>query len=465
MGLGCFQRTSTLLPRKEEDAKGNWGDEVARWGLGDPEIMGTNGVISVTSETPEDIATLYSWANLQGAKYRDFSAARARVRENARQRVQEAMESERERVQQGESQAKTPEALPNAAVPGTPSSADTNPFREAAGAPAIAQAQNPAPVAAPIAPQFDAVLPVDAAFSSRATSMAQSAVPLAQSVAVPQWFALKNILTGAPAAAGTNWEVPTPLPARVPVVAVFSLAGGVGKSSLVATLGRSLSSRGERVLLVDTAAFGTLQFFFGAQEQRLGVLRTFQAPAAGGSAPVDILTLEAEGMEQENSSGEPLTQEIMRNARSASRILIDLSTASGATVRRILRMSPAVLIPVTPDVRSVASVGAIESFFRKNPSGTGQTIAPVYVLNLFDEGSRLHLDVREMLRSQLGERLLPIVLHRTPAVSEALAEGMTVVDYAPGSPVARDYETLAEWIRILAAPAEHVYRAVRWSER
>ena len=26
--------------------------------------------------TPEDVATLYSWANLHGAKYRDFSAAR-----------------------------------------------------------------------------------------------------------------------------------------------------------------------------------------------------------------------------------------------------------------------------------------------------------------------------------------------------------------------------------------------------
>jgi len=31
-------------------------------------------------ETPEDVATLYSWANLHGAKYRDFSASRAQTR-------------------------------------------------------------------------------------------------------------------------------------------------------------------------------------------------------------------------------------------------------------------------------------------------------------------------------------------------------------------------------------------------
>src|SRR5579863_511910 len=50
------------------------------------------------NDTPEDVATLYSWANLHGAKYRDFSAARAQTREKARQRMQEAIESERRRA-------------------------------------------------------------------------------------------------------------------------------------------------------------------------------------------------------------------------------------------------------------------------------------------------------------------------------------------------------------------------------
>src|ERR1700739_3467361 len=49
------------------------------------------------NDTPEDVATLYSWANLHGAKYRDFSASRAQTREKARQRVQEAMEADRPR--------------------------------------------------------------------------------------------------------------------------------------------------------------------------------------------------------------------------------------------------------------------------------------------------------------------------------------------------------------------------------
>jgi hypothetical protein len=42
---------------------------------------------------------------------------------------------------------------------------------------------------------------------------------------------------------------------------------------------------------------------------------------------------------------------------------------------------------------------------------------------------------------------------------------MTVMDYAPGSPVAEDYMNLAGWLRSLSAPAAQAFRGVRWSER
>ena len=50
------------------------------------------------NETPEDVASLYSWANLHGGKYRDFSASRAQMREKARQRMEQAIEEERLRT-------------------------------------------------------------------------------------------------------------------------------------------------------------------------------------------------------------------------------------------------------------------------------------------------------------------------------------------------------------------------------
>jgi cellulose biosynthesis protein BcsQ len=86
-------------------------------------------------------------------------------------------------------------------------------------------------------------------------------------------------------------------------------------------------------------------------------------------------------------------------------------------------------------------------------------------LNQFDSALALHLDVREVLRQQLDDRLLPFVIRRAPAVPESLAEGMTVVDYAPDSPVAEDYRNLASWLRSRSAPASTESKPARWSER
>ncbi len=258
---------------------------------------------------------------------------------------------------------------------------------------------------------------------------------------------------------------PAPYPARAPVLAVFSLAGGVGKTSLVATLGRALSARGERVLLVDTAAYGLLPFFFGARDQRPGVLRTFSPPGASGDAPIQMITLDPETLGPETAAGSAHGR-ILKHARGASRIIVDLATASGATTRRVLRMSPAG--SGAPGARH--EFGGQRQLHRRflpaqYNGNAGKPALPYYVLNQFDPSLPLHLDVREVLREQLGDRLLPFALRRAPAVSEALAEGMTVMDYAPNSAVAEDFGSLAGWVKSLSAPASTGFRGVRWSER
>ena len=74
----------------------------------------------------------------------------------------------------------------------------------------------------------------------------------------------------------------------------------------------------------------------------------------------------------------------------------------------------------------------------------GAPLRPVYLMNQFDTSLPLHLDVREVLRQQLGERLLPLAIRHAGGVSEALAEGMTIVDYDPDSPAAQDFVGLAK---------------------
>jgi cellulose synthase operon protein YhjQ len=277
-----------------------------------------------------------------------------------------------------------------------------------------------------------------------------------------RWYALRGVFDGATVQPETAPAAP---PARAPVVAVFSLAGGVGKTSLVATLGRALSSRGERVLLVDTAPYGLMPFYFGAHDQRPGVLRTFSPPGTSGDAPIQMVTVDPDTLGPETATIEVMSSEISKYSRGVSRIVVDLATASGATTRRVLRMYPLVLVPMVPDMNSVVSVSSIDSFFQHNINLNSKQVMPFYILNQFDSSLPLHLDIREILREQLGDRLLPLALRRAPAVSEALAEGMTVMDYAPNSTIAEDFANLAGWVKSQSAPASSAYRGVRWSER
>jgi len=65
-------------------------------------------------DTPEDVAILYSWANLHGAKYRDFSASRREYRAKMRQRALEAQRiAELKAAQEREEAAQLEEKVAN----------------------------------------------------------------------------------------------------------------------------------------------------------------------------------------------------------------------------------------------------------------------------------------------------------------------------------------------------------------
>jgi len=503
----------------------------------------------VGSETPEDVATLYSWANLHGAKYRDFSAPRrehraqmratqaaeaARTAEDAASQKSESGQAGAEHASQQVppmsaefSQAgsveeeprvtyvreygtpaaprapelpRTGQAPPAYYPPAQGSSAYQDPYlappasysapvptrQESQGRPQQlqhpmpAERQHQAPAAAqhpaqPQSPPQRMTAPSEWQYGE-GTAAGPSTGPAFQETLqhsrermASRWFALKGVFSH-PQGGEPEATVVRSRENRPPVLAVFSLAGGVGKTSLVATLGRALASYGERSLLVDASPFGMLPYYFGSRDRRPGTVRTFTPPGGMADAPVHLLSLDGEAHDAENAknraqSEESFNEEITRAAVGMQRVVIDLTTASGPAVAQILRLASTVLVPVVPDLNSIVSLDALDNFFGQQTSVDGRRVQPYYLLNQFDPSLPLHLDVREVLRQQLGDRLLPTVVRRTPAVSEALAEGMTVIDYAANSQVAEDYLNIAAWLRNVSAPAAASLRGLRWSEK
>ena len=484
------------------------------------------------AEAPDDVSTLYSWANLHGSKYRDFSAARREHRAQVRQSMTEqdplvgnppqapyappAMSSGQPNVGPGSGMgvplgeeryapysSPTPERVSPAVVYvreyGGPAYAP--PIPPIATPASVPYVHPPAPEPAPyyaanpyVQPATETVSQYAPASPVRETTPSarpswsytetQTVAPSAGGAAhagpnaplhdtlqqsrervASRWYALKGVFGEQ---GQTQPEPPQPYApqhARVPLLAVFSLAGGVGKTSLVATLGRALSHYGERALIVDTGSYGLLPFYFGSREGRPGLVRTFSPPGGTPDAPIHLVSFEMEGGGAETGRPDGLTEEISRAADNMQRVVVDIPTGSIEVARQSLRLATAVLVPILPDMNSVVSLGLIDRFLRQFVGADGRPVQPTFVLSQFDSSLPLHLDVREVLRQQLGDRLLPTTIRRSPAVSEALAEGMTVIDYAPTSPVTEDYLNVASWLRNSSAPASAAFRGTRWSER
>ncbi len=271
-----------------------------------------------------------------------------------------------------------------------------------------------------------------------------------------RWFALKDVFNRARPELAAMHPL-RPRGDQRPLLAVFSLGGGVGKTSLVATLGRALSAEGEKIVVADTTSQALLPIYFGSDERR--------GRASEAEPPVSLVVYDFAERAEDERQREILTEEILQSGDGNQRLLIDLATGSNWLIRRMVGLHPTVLVPMAPDMNSVVSLQATERLFRGIVDAEGRALLPFYVLNQFDASLPLHLDIREVFRRQLGDRLLRFSIRRSPAVSEALAEGMTVLDYAPDAPVSQDYRDIATWLRSVSLPVTEELRGMRWGER
>ena len=100
-----------------------------------------------------------------------------------------------------------------------------------------------------------------------------------------------------------------------------------------------------------------------------------------------------------------------------------------------------------------------------NPEHREMHIGFIVVKNLLRGGGI------ESLTYEVGKRLVSRG-HKVTVFSmghygevPAMAEGMTVVDYAPDAAIAEDYMNIAGWLRGLSPAATQGLRKIRWSEQ
>ncbi len=239
-----------------------------------------------------------------------------------------------------------------------------------------------------------------------------------------------------------------------PALAVYSIAGGVGKSTLCAHLARALHDRGERVLLVDANGLGMLPLHFGADDMHTG-LRRFRAP---GESQASILVASDESPDGTwlRSNVEPLMQRV-------SRTIFDLSAANDSFLDEALRVCQIMLVPLLPDLSSLLTLIRINGRLKKLEALGLSGPKVQYILNRYDSVNESHRKAKDMILSQIGDDLLTVTLCASDDLGSAFEQRMTVADLAPTSPLTKSYADLARWLREQAPPLSNP-DAARWSE-
>ncbi len=239
-------------------------------------------------------------------------------------------------------------------------------------------------------------------------------------------------------------------------IAIYSLAGGVGKTTITANLGRILCSLGEDVVLVDASGGGLLPFYFGASDLRCG-LRTFIAPG-GSCRPMYVLGTE-DVTETWLHTDVPKAMELGR------RTIFDCGPATTALLPHVLQKCAILLVPLLSDLNSFLTVPRIEASIAAMRSKGSKVPLPLYVFNKVDANSLMDQKARDLAIRQIGDRLLSNTIRRSPDIPAAIVDRMTVADHAPGAAVSGDFRELALQLRTIAPLQETARPYGRWSEQ
>ena len=229
---------------------------------------------------------------------------------------------------------------------------------------------------------------------------------------------------------------------RKTTVALFASAGGCGVTTIAATLARLLSDSSESIALIDDTPQSLLGAYFGLRSFGGGV-RTITHPDFAERASVHIVNRpRAVGDDWVASACEHLDGEF-------DRMILDMSPMFPQDyLKKVLRDAVAI-VPLLPDLRTACR---LEPMLKRLIALREECDSPLpiyFLLSQFDPHVRLHCEIGEWLQESFRSLVLPLTLRRGDEISEALADGGTVIDYAPSSGIALDYRMLAAWIKQL----------------
>lgn len=240
-------------------------------------------------------------------------------------------------------------------------------------------------------------------------------------------------------------------------IAVSISKGGTGKTTTAVNLAAGLARAGYKVLLIDTDTQSQAEAALGLdQETGLAeVLSGEQAPAqairearerlwilAGGSALAGAKNVISK---KEYGAEHTLAKALAPLDSQFDYILLDTAPGWDALTINILFYAKEVLSPVSLEALTLRGLA---SFVKRlqDIQEYNQDLKLSYILPTFlDYRVRKSSEILKQIEAYFGEVLCSPIRYNVK-LSEAAGRGLSIFEYAPGSPGAEDYQALTERI-------------------
>jgi chromosome partitioning protein len=257
---------------------------------------------------------------------------------------------------------------------------------------------------------------------------------------------------------------------RAHILAITNQKGGVGKTTTAVNLAASLSSLGQKVLLVDLDPQGNATMGSGVEKRdceqtvyhvllRQSDVRAVRKGSGNGEydllpANRDMAGAEVELVDEPEREFR-LKQALEYISDEYDFVLIDCPPALNLLTVNALAAANAVLIPMQCEYYALEGVSDLVNTVRKVKAGLNPGIEIEGLLrSMFDPRNSLAQQVSEQLKQHFGSKVYDTVIPRNVRLAEAPSFGLSALAYDRSSKGAQAYLKLAAEIIERRTPKE-----------
>lgn len=249
----------------------------------------------------------------------------------------------------------------------------------------------------------------------------------------------------------------------MPACRIFAIAqqkGGVGKTTTVINLGTALTAQGRRVLLVDLDPQGALTAGLG--KNPLALSQTVYDVLRGGEAGIRQVILATEpgpdlvpanidlAAAEIQLASEPgreriLAEKLTPVLKDYDFVLIDCPPSLGLLTLNALMAATDVLIPVQAQYFALRGLDLLLSTIEKVKARINPSLAVRGIVVTMVDGRTVHSrEALEELRNTYKQLVCKTVIPQTIKIADAQVAAQSIHAFAPSSPAAEAYQSLAE---------------------